>query len=171
MRMGQKMNFSWFKHEYVAAFSTSMAAVAAAFSGWSAWNSNYAQAEYEMRQIMQSYITAYADVAKDDADAMNNVDVFLKSRSQARIIILSGLLVTLIDSMHDIDDERAKVWARFIKKIPGPLVTPESCLEDYAKRKQTVSEIQEARRNVMRDNKIKEFKCRDDYYETSHRSR
>lgn len=161
------MIFSLFKNEHVTAISALFSAIAAACSAVAAFGYGYTAREAEKRQIMQSYITMYAGtLSKADYRAIDTVDGFKNADRNAKntIEVLDGMLVTLADSMHETEDERATTWSKFIEAIPGPLIEPNFCLERYAKHNQTKIEIEAYRKNIMKSNGINENPCRDHYH-------
>lgn len=156
------MSFEWFKRKpltSMVAIATIASAIAAGFSAYSTSVYTNSSRESEKRQILQSYLTMYADVvSKIDGEVMSSVAGFTGAdrKSQAIIEILGGMLVTVVDAMYETGDGRASAWVEFIEKIPGPLVKPGFCLENFAKTDQTMLKIEKARENVMKKAYVKE---------------
>ncbi|MDQ2659499.1 MAG: hypothetical protein M3Y03_03685 [Verrucomicrobiota bacterium] len=106
-----------------------------------------------VRENLARYLAAYADTMKED-EHLTNVDAFLKLswREQRRVEIVDGLLATVVDAMYTTDDERAEVWANYLRYITAP-VAAGFHLEAYVshpKTRRLVEEIEESSRQSRR---------------------
>lgn len=100
----------------------------------SAENSLKATREASIRQQMSLYLTEFGKL-RDKEPKIIHDDYFYAScdwQLRSQLQILAGLLVSLVETMHQAEDLRTKTWLRFIGHLPGVLLDPEFTLEHYA---------------------------------------
>lgn len=127
--------------------SALIAAIAAGLSAYSAVQSNIVARREALSGQMQIYLDAYAR----EADLMckaHNVTNYgeLSDAEQARVRVVSGLLVGVLDSMKLARDPRYKIWLPFLDNLKGPLLDENAwSLSDFAESDELKGEIVQRR--------------------------